>query len=132
MSVRLKKIQVRCQGICQLIDQADEAGLVVELNELWRALRDHIDDPKILNPNDCENACDIELELGNIGELTIICKGAECSITQEDDEITVGKFSVRHIDGHSDVFLKTLNAESVYFNITGTVSIQQLTTTNGG
>jgi hypothetical protein len=55
--------------------------------------------------------------LGNIGELTIICKGAECPTIQEDDEITVGKFSVRHIDGHSDVFLKTLNAGSVYFNI---------------
>jgi hypothetical protein len=39
--VRLKKIQVRCQGICQLIDQADEAGLVVELNELGRTTRPH-------------------------------------------------------------------------------------------
>jgi hypothetical protein len=86
----------------------------------------------MLNPNDCKDSCDIELELGNIGELTIICNGAECPITQKDDEITVGKFSVRHIDGHSDVFLKTLNAGSVYFNISGTVSIQQLTTKNGG
>jgi hypothetical protein len=86
----------------------------------------------MLNPNDSKDACDIELEIGNIGELTIICEGAECPITQEDDEITVGKFSVRHIDGHSDVFLKTLNAGSVYFNITGSVSIQQLTTSSGG
>jgi hypothetical protein len=56
----------------------------------------------MLNPNNCEYASDIELEV-NIGELTIICKGAEYPITQEDDEITVGKFSVRHVNGHSDV-----------------------------
>jgi hypothetical protein len=101
--VRLKKIQVRCQGICQLIDQADEARTRCGTKRARTHYETTSTTLKMLNPNNCEYASDIELEVGNIGELTIICKGAEYPITQEDVEITVGKFSVRHIDGHSDV-----------------------------
>ena len=49
---------------------------------------------KMLNPNDDEEACDVELTIGNIGSFTINCKDNDCPIFQEDDKIEVGSFSV--------------------------------------
>ena len=35
---------------------------------------------KMLNPNDDEEACDVELEIGNIGSFSIQCKDNDCPI----------------------------------------------------
>ena len=89
---------------------------------------------KMLNPNDDEEACDVELTIGNIGSFTINCKDNDCPIFQEDDKIEVGSFSVQRGDhsGDSTVYLKELVATDVFFNVTGSISIQKLTSSNGG
>lgn len=89
---------------------------------------------KMLNPNDDEEACDVELEIGNIGSFSIQCKDNDCPIFQEDDKIEVGSFSISRgdHDGDSTVYLKELVATDVFLNVTGSVSIQKLTSPGTG
>jgi hypothetical protein len=82
---------------------------------------------KMLNPNDDEFACDLDLEIGTFpGRLDIICEDENCPIVQKDDELRLGEFRVYRTtdgDGYSDIYLKKLVADKVYFNVAGTVAI---------
>ena len=86
----------------------------------------------MLNPNDDEDACDIELEIGNISNFKINCENNDCPIFQKDDKIEVGSFTVTRDEGESTVYLKELVATDIYFNVSGSISIQKLTTSSGG
>ena len=88
----------------------------------------------MLNPINDAEACDIVLESSRYPTLEIFCKDFECPIIQEDDEIVIdGRLEIIHADeGDGNVYLKRVDLMELYVNITGTLSIEQLTSENGG
>ena len=88
----------------------------------------------MLNPNGELDACDIELTSAAFPDITIICDDLECPIEQDDDRIYFnGKLNITHNnEANGNVYLKQIDVPEIYFNVTGTVSIEKLTSDIGG
>ena len=85
---------------------------------------------KMLNPNDDVDACNIEIESASFPELEIHCDNYLCPITTDDDDLKFnGKLEITQgSEASGNVYFKRIDVESLFFNITGTASIEQLTT----
>ena len=88
----------------------------------------------MLNPNDDVDACNIEIESASFPELEIHCDNYLCPITTDDDDLKFnGKLEITQgSEASGNVYFKRIDVESLFFNITGTASIEQLTTNQGG
>lgn len=89
----------------------------------------------MINPNGDVDACDIHLESSAFPDLTIICTEWSCPIIQlENDELlTFTSLTISHDDeADGNVYLHNIEARDLFVNITGTVMIEQLSSTSGG